>query len=82
MSTRGPQFRAVLIDPGNKLQERAVQIFATSMKDVELWTAFVLPAAVDPNAVVQVWQTVEQQAKLITKKQAEEIAEKLRGEKK
>lgn len=65
------QFRAILIDPGNASQERPLQIYATSRKEVDKWADGVLASAVAQNAAVQVYQTVETQVAMLLKPRQE-----------
>lgn len=61
------RFRALLIDSGNTTQERPVQIFGNDRAEIDRWAAAVLQAAISPEAVVCVYQTIETQVALIVK---------------
>lgn len=61
------QFRARLIDPGDKLAERPKEIYATTRAEIDRWAAEVLKKAVSETAAVNVYQSVEQHVALITK---------------
>ena len=65
-------FRALLVDSGNKTQERPVQVFASCREEIDRWAKEVLKQAVADNAAVLVYQTVESQVGLIVKPKKEE----------
>jgi hypothetical protein len=65
------RYRAILIDSGNTTQERPVQIFGNDRSIIDDWAKAVLATAVSPEAVVWVYQTVEQQVALIVKPKTE-----------
>jgi outer membrane lipoprotein SlyB len=44
------RFRALLIDPGNTVQERPVQIFGNDRAVIDDWAKAVLPGAVSADA--------------------------------
>ena len=73
------KYRAILVDPGNSNQERAVTIQSNSMKDIEEWAygneeggleraRGVLPSAVSENAIVNVYALEERLVKTLAKK--------------
>ena len=62
------KYRAILIDPGNKLQERPVQMLTNSRSDVDDWAKGRLEAAVSEEAAVRVYAIEEKQIALLTKK--------------
>jgi len=62
------RFRAILIDTGNTTQERPLQIFGNDRATMEEWAHTVLESAVSPDAVVWIYQTIERQVGLITKR--------------
>jgi hypothetical protein len=59
--------RAQLIDPGAQDQERPKQVFAQERGLVDEWAHKVLENAVADNAVVLVYEMVEQQIGVIRK---------------
>jgi hypothetical protein len=61
------RFRAILIDKGNTVQERPLQIFGNDRAEIDKWADTVLRAAISPDAVVWVYQTLETKVALITK---------------
>jgi len=61
------RFRAILIDKGNTVQERPLQVFGNDRAEIDKWADTVLRAAISPDAVVWVYQTVETQVALIVK---------------
>lgn len=61
------QYRAVLNDPGDLKQDRPVQIFASSLVEVDAWAKKVLALAVSDDAVVVIHKTIEQQLSEIPK---------------
>lgn len=61
-------FRAILVDPGNTTAERPNQIFGTSRPEINEWADKVLATAIAKNAAVLVYQTVESQVDIITKR--------------
>ena len=65
-------FRALLVESGNKTQERPVQVFASCREEIDRWAKEVLKQAVADNAAVLVYQTVESQVGLIVKPTKEE----------
>jgi hypothetical protein len=68
------RYRALLIDPGNTTQERPVQIFGNDRTEIDRWAANVLRQAVSLDAVVNVYQTVEQHIAIIRKPKEEPSA--------
>jgi hypothetical protein len=68
------RYRAILIDSGNTTQERPVQIFGNDRAKIDEWAQAVLNAAVSPDAVVWVYQTIEQQIALIPKRKPDAAA--------
>jgi hypothetical protein len=65
------RYRAILIDTGNTTQERPLQIFGNDRAIIDDWANKVLAAAISPDAVVWVYQTIEQQVALVTKPKPE-----------
>ena len=65
------RYRAILIDTGNTAQERPVQIFGNDRAKINEWATAVLATAISPDAVVWVYQTIEQQIALIPKRTLE-----------
>ena len=65
------QYRARLIDPGNTTAERPVEIFGSNRRDMDEWSAKVLASAVADNAVVNLYQMVEQHIAIIHKPKPE-----------
>jgi hypothetical protein len=61
------RFRALLIDPGNKVQERPVQIFGNDRAVIDDWVKSLLAGAVSPDAVVKVFESAETEVTVIRK---------------
>lgn len=70
------KFRAILHDPGNLKQERAVQILSNSLDDVRKWAygedgkGGVIGSASSEEAVVVVYETIQTARFTWTKKSA------------
>jgi len=73
------KYRAVLSDPGNMNPERPVEIRSNSMEDIQTWAygaeeggierpRGVLPGAVSDQAVVKVYEVMEKQIAMLTKR--------------
>ncbi len=73
------RYRAILIDDGNTAQERATEIYSQSIEDVREWAAKILKNAASENAVVMVYQTLEQQIESIRRQKAEPTKRDARG---
>ena len=65
------KYRARLFDPGNANAERPLEIFGNSLVEIERWAGEVLRNAVAPNAAVNVYQSIEQQIKILLKPKPE-----------
>jgi hypothetical protein len=53
------KFRAILIDPGNKDQERPIQICGNDRTAIDRWAYNALEHAVSSAARVEVWEISE-----------------------
>jgi len=62
------KYRALLVDPGNATAERPTQIFGNDRQEIDRWAEAVLKNAISDAAMVLVYQTVEQQVAMISKK--------------
>jgi hypothetical protein len=69
------RYRAILIDAGNTTQERPLQIFGNDRAVVDDWANKVIQSAISPDAVVWIYQTIEQQVALIVKPKPEALCE-------
>lgn len=65
------RYRALLVDPGNTSQERPVEVLGNHRGELERWARAVLSIAVSPDAVVKLYEYVEQQIALIPKAKVE-----------
>ena len=65
------KYRAVLIDPGDKQQERPVEVLGNHRPELERWAHAVLARAVSDSAVVNIYMMVEQHVAIIPKTKAE-----------
>ena len=61
------KFRAILVDPGNAAQERPLQIFGNDLPELKNWAAKVLRSAVSPDAVMNIYHTIEQHIAMVCK---------------
>lgn len=61
------RYRALLVDPGNTVQERPVQIFGNDRAVIDDWAKAVLDKALSPDAVVKVFESVETEITRIPK---------------
>ena len=61
------RFRAILIDPGNRSQERPVQIFGNDRTEIDKWAGEVLSKAIASTAHVNVYETVETLVHIVQK---------------
>jgi hypothetical protein len=62
------QFRAILFDPGDLNPERPIQIVGADFQEVERWAVATVEKAKSPEAVVNIYQTIEQKIKVFRKK--------------
>jgi hypothetical protein len=62
------KYRAILLDPGNKTQERSQQMLSNSKSDVDDWAAGQLLKAVSEHAVVSVYALQESLIEIKTKR--------------
>jgi hypothetical protein len=62
------KYRAILLDPGAVNQERPNERFGHSLDVVNDWAVKALATAVSDDAVVNVYQMVEQQIAIIPKR--------------
>ena len=65
------RYRAILLDPGETTSERPVQIFGNSRAEVIDWANNVLKHAISPAAVVNIYETIEQQCQIVVKPREE-----------
>jgi hypothetical protein len=61
------KYRARLIDPGNTVVERPVEVFSHSRFQLEAWARTVLKKALSDQAAVLLYQSTEVQIAIIPK---------------
>lgn len=65
------RYRAILIDSGNTTQERPLQIFGNDRAEIDRWAETVLKKAISPDALVEVYRTIETKDAMIFKPKPE-----------